>query len=201
MGFVSWPVRKQSRVYASIICTDLLSCEEIVYQMDINILSLNLVKILKACILIHYCCIYLLITKKLYKMDKKNASRLGRIAECRMVITQSRDLCTKLLKSLKGCEAESLSVLDKKITEIRQKLNDVLKLLPKPKLFITDYRKFANMINRLRADKVLMGSVSLIVNCCLFVFVFTEDDFTKRKFKRIIDDFDPEKDGLIFNKD
>lgn len=134
-------------------------------------------------------------------MDKKNASRLGRIAECRMVITQSRDLCTKLLKSLKGCEAESLSVLDKKITEIRQKLNDVLKLLPKPKLFITDYRKFANMINRLRADKVLMGSVSLIVNCCLFVFVFTEDDFTKRKFKRIIDDFDPEKDGLIFNKD
>lgn len=87
------------------------------------------------------------------------------------------------------------------MAEVRQKLNDVLKLLPKPKLFITDYRKLANMINRLRADKALIGSVSLIVNCCLFVFVFTEEDFTKRKFKRIIDDFDPEKDGLFSNKD
>lgn len=110
-------------------------------------------------------------------------------------------MCTKLLKCLKGCEAESLSVLGKKIAEVKQILNDVLKLLPKPKLFVTDYCKLANTINRLRADKVLIGSVSLIVNCCLFVFVFTEEDFTKRKFKRIIEDFDPEKDGVFINKD
>lgn len=136
------------------------------------------------------------------KWKKKITTEQASVAESRKVITQSRKLCTDLEK----CGAEEnggvrFSVFQKKIAELKQKLNDLLLMLPKPKLYITNYRKLAQALARLREEKVLIGSAWLIVKCCMFVFIFTEKDFTKGGFWRLINNSEPENDEEFIKKD
>lgn len=136
------------------------------------------------------------------KWEKKITTEQASVAESRKVITQSRKLCTDLEK----CRAEEnggvrFSVFQKKIAELKQKLNNLLQMLPKPKLYITNYRKLAQALARLREEKVLIGSAWLIVKCCMFVFIFTEKDFTKGGFWRLINNTEPENDDEFIKKD
>ena len=38
------------------------------------------------------------------------------------------------------------------------------------------------------------------MKCCLFIWIFVEDDFTEGEFYEIISDFDPKKDARFVNE-
>lgn len=146
--------------------------------------------------------IYLLLTNKYFKWKKKVTKGSANIADSRKAITQSRKLCTELQK----CGAEEnggmrFAVFQKKIGDVQQKLSELLLMIPKPKLYITNYRKLAQALVRLREEKVLIGSAWLIVKCCMFVFIFTEKDFTKGGFWRLINNPELEDDDDFIKKD
>ncbi len=86
------------------------------------------------------------------------------------------------------------------LATLKEKLDAMFDLLPPCKLHIHDYRDLADGINRFRANKTLDCSTGLIVNCCMFICIFVEDDFSKSEFAQLLDDFDPEKDGLFVNE-
>lgn len=116
--------------------------------------------------------------------------------------TQSRKLCAELEKC--GTDEKGgvkFSVFQKKVAELKQKLNVLLQMLPKPKLYITNYRKLAQALARLREEKVLLGSTWLIVKCCMFIFIFTEKKFTKGGFWRSINNPELENDDDLVKKD
>lgn len=87
------------------------------------------------------------------------------------------------------------------LTMLQEELKNVFELLPACKLHVYDFRDLADGINRLRANKTLDCSPALIVNCCLFICIFVEEDFTEGEFSQLINDFNPKKDGFIVNKD
>lgn len=126
------------------------------------------------------------------------------LLECRKGITDVRDGLTLLLRKYgqtNDGNGKLLLGLLKHLTSLKVKLSSILKLLPKARLYVEDYRLLAKGINMLRAKKVLQGSPELIVNCCLFICNFTEPDFSKSKFTRLIVQFDLEDAIDIVNKD
>lgn len=126
------------------------------------------------------------------------------VLECRTEITGLRDGLSLLLRryeATNGVDKSPLLGLIKMIKSARDKFTAILKLLPKARLYISDYRLLAYGINVLRAKKVLCGSPELIVTCCLFVCNFTEPNFSKSHFKKLIADFNPETDADLVNED
>lgn len=126
------------------------------------------------------------------------------VLEFRTEITGLRDGLTSLLrkyKAINGTDVNQLSSLIKLIMFSRDQFTAILKLLPKARLYVTDYHSLAQGINVLRAKKVLRGSPELIVTCCFFVCNFTEPHFSKHHFRKLIADFDPETDADFVKED
>lgn len=125
------------------------------------------------------------------------------VLECRTEITNMRNALTNyLLKCKREGSAESTLFLG--LLEIvactRDKLTEILKLIPKGRLYVTNYRFLAYGINVLRSRKVLQGSPELIVRCCIFVCNFTEPDFSRHRFLKLIANFNPELDEKPVNE-
>ncbi|MGL6179809.1 MAG: hypothetical protein ACRC13_11515 [Tannerellaceae bacterium] len=119
------------------------------------------------------------------------------VLEAREVVGGIRDGFTLLLRKFKvtddaAVNKKQLVSLLKSLDSAKKSLTAILKLLPKARLYVTDYRMLAKEINGLRAQKALDASPDLIVKCCMFVCNFTEPDFSERKFMALLTDFNPD---------
>lgn len=125
------------------------------------------------------------------------------VLECRTEITNMRNMLTDSLlkcKRMGSVESKLFLGLLEIVASTRDKLTAFLKLIPKGRLYVSNYRFLAYGINVLRARKVLHGSPELIVRCCVFVCNFTEPDFSRHQFLKLIANFNPELDGKPVNE-